>query len=419
MFIIRRFLHVDPQVEFEKGRTAFEKKRYTTALKLFEKSYKKFDTEEMRIIALDNAALSAQNARLYSKAADLYYKSLLFITANNSPTKDIIQNIDRTLQMIRLSKKSSIPPNELRYLKFLIFLSEKDFDKLSLFYNKYKKEFTDSCGGAINSTWDLVHSGETFIKHETLPSIELPQEFLKIKQEAENIMQRCSLCKVEILLKDDNQIIQKGTEFQITGVLTAHAPLSIVSLPLKTGSRGRLISSSMPELPLNLSTGENYSISFTLIPNLPGKWKIGPITLKYEIPHESGVYPANSNELSVEAQDAEPALRITMTSETLEEDFEYSVVVIAENVGKIQLQDLSIILEVPEGVKIAQGTEEKVISSLGEGETFQYEVIFRFDVEQTHFDGRVIKVDGNMGEGQRLAKSSIKLGGRPVEVKKD
>ncbi|MHA1946062.1 MAG: hypothetical protein ACW97W_08165 [Candidatus Hodarchaeales archaeon] len=419
MFIIRRFLSVDPQVEFEKGRTAFENKKYTAALKLFEKSYKKFDTEEMKLIALDNAALSAQNARLYTKAANLYYKSLLSITADNRSTKDILQNIDRTLQMIRLSKKSSILRNELRYLKFLIFLSEKDFDKLSLFYDKYKKEFTDSYGNAIISTWDLVHSGETFIEHETLPSIELPQEFLKIKQEAENIMQRCSLCKVEISLQDETQIIQKGTEFQITGVLTAHAPLSVVSLPLKTGSRGRLISSTMPELPLNLSTGENYSISFTLIPNLPGKWKIGPISLKYEIPHEIGEYPSNSNMLSVKAKDAEPALKISMSSETLEEDFEYSVVIIVENVGKIQLQDISIKLEVPEGVNIAQGTEEKIISSLGEGETFQYEVVFRFDLEQTHFDGRVIRVNANLGEGQRLAKSSIKLGGKPVDAKKD
>ena len=419
MFIIRRFLRVDPQVDFENGRTAFEKKKYRTALKLFEKSYKKFDTEEMKLIALDNAALSAQNARMYSKAAELYYQSLLSITANNRPTKVILQNIDRTLQMIRLGKKSTIPTNELRYLQFLIFLSEKDFEKLSTFYNKYRKEFTDSYGIAISSTWELVHSGETFIEHETLPNILLPQEFQKIKQDAENVMQRCSLCKIELSLKEDDQIIQKGTEFQLTGVLTAHAPLSVVSLPLKTGTRGRLISSTTPELPLNLSTGENYSISFTLVPNLPGKWKIGPINLKYEIPQEDGEYPTNSNQVRVNAKDAEPALKIGLSSETLEEDFEYSVLVIAENVGKIQLQDISIKLEMPEGVKIAQGTEEKIISSLVEGETFQYEVIFRFDLELTHFDGKVIKVNGFMGEGQRLAKGSIKLGGKPIDVKKE
>jgi len=419
MFIIRRFLNVDPQVDFEKGRTEFEKKKYRTALKFFEKSYKKFDTEEMKLISLDNAALSAQHARMYAKAAQLYYQSLLYITANNRTTKIILQNIDRTLQMIRLSQKSTISPNELRYLKFLIYLSKKDFEKLSILYNKYRKEFTDSYGSAIRSTWELVHSGETFIEHETLPTIDLPQEFQKIKQDAENIMQRCSLCKIELILKDDSQIIQKGTEFQLTGVLTAHAPLSIVSLPLKTGSRGRLISSTIPELPLNLSTGENYSISFTLVPNLPGKWKIGPISLKYEIPHESGEYPTTSNQLSVNAKDAEPSLGISLTSETLEEDFEYSVLVFVENVGKIQLQDISIELEVPEGVKITQGTEEKIISSLVEGESFQYEVIFRFDLEQTHFDGRVIRVNGFMGDNQRLAKGSIKLGGKPIDVKKE
>ena len=415
MFIIRRFFYVDPQVEFEKGRTAFENKKFATALKLFEKSYKKFDTEEMKLIALDNAALSAQSANLYEKAASLYYQLLLRTTANNSSTKDILQNIDRTQQMIRLGKKSSIPMNELHFLKFLILLSEKNFEKLSLFYNKNKKDFTDSYGNAISNTWKLVHSGETFIEHETLPNIELPQEFMKIKEQAENVMQRCSLCKVELSLKDDDQIIQKGTEFHITGVLTAHAPLSIVSLPIKTGSRGRLISSTTPDLPLNLSTGENYTVSFTLVPNLPGKWKIGPINLKYEIPQESGEYPSNSNSLSVKAKDAEPALKVSMTSETLEEDFEYSVLVAAENVGKIQLQDILIKLEVPEGVKIAQGTEEKIISSLGEGENFQFEVIFRFDLEQTHFDGRVVRVNGIMGDGQRLAKGSIKLGGKPME----
>ena len=189
-------------------------------------------------------------------------------------------------------------------------------------------------------------------------------------------------------------------------------------MPLKTGTRGRLVSSTIPELPLNLSTGENYSISLTLVPNLPGKWKIGPINLKYEIPHEIGEYPTNSNQFRVNAKDAEPALKIGLLSETIEEDLEYSVVVIAENVGKIQLQDISIKLEMPDGVKIAQGTEEKFISSLVEGETFQYEVIFRFDLEQTHFDGKVIRVNGFMGEDQRLAKGSIKLGGKPIDVKK-
>ena len=415
MFIIRRFFNVDPQVDFEKGRAAFEKKKYKTALKLFEKSYKKFDSDEMKLIAIDNAALSAQNARIYSKAADLYYLSLLSITKNNRPVKEVIQNIDRTLQMIRLSQKSAIMPNELRYLKFLIFLAEKDFDKLSAFYTKFKKEFTDTYGNAIIKTWDLVHSGETFVANESLPDMGLPEEFRKIEQDAENVMQRCSLCKVELSVEDENQTFQKGTEFQITGLLTAHAPISITSMPIKTGSRGRLISSTTPELPLNLSTGENYSISFSLVPNLPGKWKVGPLNLKYEIPRESGEYPANSNTLNIKAKDAEPALKINLTSETLEEDFEYQVLVSTENIGKIQLQDISIKLDVPEGVEIAQGTEEKFISSLVEGETFQFEVIFRFDVEQTHFDGRVIRVNGYMGEDQRLAKGSIKLGGKPVE----
>ena len=415
MYIIRRFLRIDPQIDFEKGREAFENKKYRSALKLFERSYKKFDSEEMKLIALDNAALSAQNAGIYSKAADLYYRLLLVITKNNQPVKEIIQNIDRTMQMVRLSQKSTVVLNELQYFKFLIYLAEKDFEKLSTFYSKFKKNFTDSYGNAITTTWDLVHSGETFVAHETLPTIDLPEEFQNIKLEAENVMQRCSLCKVELSLKDDNQIYQKGTEFEISGLLTAHAPISITSIRLKTGSRGRLITSTTPELPLKLSTGENYSISFTLVPNLPGKWKIGSLSLQYEIPNETGEYPAASNNLNIKAMDAEPALKINLFSETLEEDFEYLVTVSTENVGKIQLQDIVIRLDVPEGVKIIQGTEEKLISSLVEGETFQFEVLFRFDVEQTHFDGRVIRVNGYMGEEQRLAKGSIKLGGKNKE----
>ena len=86
--------------------------------------------------------------------------------------------------------------------------------------------------------------------------------------------------------------------------------------------------------------------------------------------------------------------------------------IIVENIGKISLQNTLIKIDIPEGVKISQGTEEKLISSLAEGETFSFEIEIKFDLEQTHFDGRVIKTQCFIGEKHRLAKSSIKLGGR-------
>ncbi|MHA2289494.1 MAG: hypothetical protein ACXABG_11980 [Promethearchaeota archaeon] len=412
MSFIRRILGVDPQTNFEKGRNAFEKNNFKLAFKLFHKAYQQFDTEEMKLLALDNAALSAEKAKLYGNASELYYQQILRVTAKNSPNREILQSIDRTLQMIRLSKKSKIPSNQVRYLQFLIYLSEKDFEKLTSIYETNKKTLTDSYGKALELAWTLIHSSETFIEHEPLPTIAIPVEFNKIKVKAEEIMQRCSLCKSELYLGDKNQIIEKGSEFLLSTSLTAHAPISISSIFLRTGSQGRLISTSTPELPLKLSTGENYTINFSLIPNLPGKWMIGPLVVTYEIPNEDGEYPSNSNRFMIEAKDAEPALDLKMESETIEEDLEYLVTVIVENIGKISLQNINIKIDLPEGVEISQGTEEKMISSLAEGETFSFEIAFKFDLEQTHFDGRVIRTECFIGEQHRLAKSSIKLGGK-------
>ncbi|MHA1976522.1 MAG: hypothetical protein ACW98F_06850 [Candidatus Hodarchaeales archaeon] len=412
MSFIRRILGVDPQTNFEKGKSAFEKNNFKSAFKLFHKAYQQFDTNEMKLLALDNAALSAEKAKLYDNAAELYYQQILRVTAENKPNREILQSIDRTLQMIRSSKKSKISPNKIRYLQFLIYLSEKDFEKLSSIYESNKRNLTDSYGKTIELAWTLIHSSDTFIEHEPLPTIGIPDEFANIKVKAEEIMQRCSLCKSEIFLGDKDQIIEKGSEFLLSTTLTAHAPISVNSVFLKTGSRGRLISTSTPELPLNLSTGENYTINFSLIPNLPGKWKIGPLLVSYGFPNEDGEYPSNSNKFTIEAKDAEPALNLEMESETIEEDLEYMVTVIVENIGKISLQNIEIKIEVPEGVEISQGTEEKLIGSLAEGETFTFEIAFKFDLEQTHFDGRVIKTQCYIGDQHRLAKSSIKLGGK-------
>jgi hypothetical protein len=412
MSFIRRILGVDPQTNFEKGRTAFEKNNFKSAYKFFHKSYQQFDTEQEKLLALDNAALSAEKAKIYDSAAELYYQQILRVTATGKPNREIFQSIERTLQMVRSSKKPKIASNKIKYLQFLIYLSEKDFTKLTTIYEKNKRNLTDPYGKAIELAWKLIHSSETFLEHEPLPTIAIPDEFAKIKKKAEEIMQRCSLCQSELFIGDSNQIIEKGSEFFLSATLTAHAPISVNSIFLRTGSQGRLISTTTPELPLNLSTGENYTIKFSLIPNLPGKWSVGPLNVSYAIPNEDGDYPSSSNLYIIEAKDAEPALDLRMEFETLEEDHEYIVSVIAENIGKISLQNLQIKIEIPEGVAIAQGTEEKLISSLAEGETFSFEISFKFNLEQTHFDGHVIKSQCFIGDQHRLAKASIKLGGK-------
>jgi hypothetical protein len=412
MSFIRRLFRTDPQYEFEKATHAFENKQFKIAFKSFEKAFRHFDTREMKLLALDNAALSAENAEMYTKASENYYQSILHLVSNNHPNKEILVAIDRTLRMNKLSHKQIYPSNLLQYFKFLIFLSLKQFDKLTLLYNQNRKEFSDSYGKAILKAWKLIHDANTFVQKETLPKTGLPPEFQKIFSNAEEIMQRCSLCYSEISQTDKESIIEKGTEFSVSATLTAHAPISIHNILLKTGSRGRIISDSLPELPLKLSTGENYTITFDLIPNLPGKWKIGPLVLNYKIPNEEGEYPGSSNKLKVTAKDAAPAMKIHMNPETIEEDMEYSITITVENVGKISLQDVKIGVELPTGVEVSQGTSEKIISSLTEGETFEFDISVKFDLEQTHFEGHIIKALGCVDGDQHLAKASVKIGGK-------
>ncbi len=416
MSIFRQIFRPDPNFDFSKGKTAFEEKKYKSAYRSFMKAYKRFNSLDMQLLALDNAAVSAEKASIFEEASECYYKAVLLKLSDNRPTKEVMIEIDHVLQAIRLSKNPSIPSNKLLYMKLLIFLSKKQFDKLSSFYKKLRMKDNDEYKEAINTTWNLVHSKDTLEMHTSLPNIELPNEFNTYKKEAEHIMQRFGLCSIVLNEYNDPNLIQKGSEFSILVSLTAHSALSIKSINLKTGTRGRVLTSSIPELPLNLSSGENYSIIFSLLPNLPGEWVIGPLAISYSIPSEGEFeFPASSQPINVTVKEALPSLTIIMEKQTIEEDFEYLLRIKTENTGKTALMNVKLLVELPEGVQIIEGTTEKFISTFVEGETFQYEILVRFVIDQTHFDGHIIKAIGFIDENQQIAKSSIKLGGNKKE----
>jgi len=412
MFILRRIFGFDPQNEFSKARMAFDQGKYSLAAKLFEKTYKRFDTIDMKIISLENAAISAEYADMFEKSLELYYQTLLIKLSSGQRPKEVLNDIDKAVQMTKHLEKHSIPINKLTYMKFLILLSEKEFDQLNIFYKKINYVTTDNYEEATERTWTLIHSSDTSDKKEPLPQVDLPIEFFPILTEAEKVMQRCSLCEIYLRVIGQPEEIQKGTKFDLSASITAHANLSIGKLNLKTGPRGRLLTSSIPELPLKLSTGENYSIIYSLIPNLPGEWPLGPLSLIYSILSEEGEYPVISAPITVSVKDAVPALKLSMNFETIEEDFDYLITISAENVGKTGLQDVKIVPEIPEGLKIYEGISEKYISTLGEGESFQYEIRVRFDLDKSHLSGYIIKANGYIEDNRKLAKCSIKLRGR-------
>ncbi|MFX0172485.1 MAG: tol-pal system YbgF family protein [Candidatus Hodarchaeota archaeon] len=413
MSFFRQLFRRDPKLDLSKGQQAFNQRKYKLALKLFENAYKRFENIEMKLIALDNAALSAENAGLYEKASEFYYQAILKKMTNDEyQTKEVMQDIERAIQTIHLSQKPPISINKLYFMKFLIILSEKKFEKLTSFYNKLKLGISDDYRDAIEKTWDLIHSPDTYLKKASIPNALLPEEFNTIKKKAEKIMQRCSLCTVFLKVSDQTELIQKGDEFPLSASLTAHAPLSISSINLKTGTKGRVLSSTIPELPLKMSTGEDYSIVFSLTPNLPGEWAVGPIFIKYSIPSESGKYTVASEPYPILIEEATPALKLSMESETIEEDFDYLIVILVENIGKTIIQNVKIQTEIPVEVKINEGTNEKYISSLVEGEIFQYNLRVQFALDKTHFDGHLIRTYAFIENDRKISKCSIKLGGK-------
>ena len=420
MSFLKKLFQPNPELDLEKGQEAFSKKQYNAALKSFQKAqkhFKKQGTLENQIICLDNAALSAEKAEKYDISLKLYYDLLDTRLQSKFTVKEILKDLDRGLLMARLSENPPISSFKFEYMKFLIHLANKDFKLLSTMYNKLKFESEDEYSNFIQISWNLIHSKDTFLDKKSLPRTGFPLGFEPIIKAAELVMQRCSLCEVEISLTDPDMKdqIQKGDEFSLFAKLTAHAPISISTLNLKT-TNFRLISSTMPELPLKMSTGENYTGIFTLIPNLPGKWEIGPVNLQYIIPSEEGDYPGISNVLSINVREATPALKIIMESDAIEEDFEYLVTIQAENIGKVALQNIEIKVDIPDEVELYEGTSEKFISTLVEGETINFSIRVRFNLEKTHFEGHILRAEGSIDNNQiRLAKSSIKLGGNRTE----
>ena len=257
MPILRRIFRIDPQRDFSKGRKAFDQGNYALASKLFLKTHKQFNTIDMKIISLENAAIAAEYADMYEKSLELNYRTILIKLHTGQLPKDVLSDIDKAIHMARLIEKPSIPINKLFFMKFSILLSEKNFDQLNSFYKKLKFQASDKYRKAIEKTWILIHSADTFEKKENFPQVDLPKEFYNISDAAERVMQRCSLCEIFLAPTDQSEHIQKGTDFSLSTTLTAHAPISIQKINLKTGTRGRILTSSAPELPLKLSTGEN------------------------------------------------------------------------------------------------------------------------------------------------------------------
>ncbi|MHA1331346.1 MAG: hypothetical protein ACTSR2_09735, partial [Candidatus Hodarchaeales archaeon] len=391
MSFLKKIFQSNPEIDLEKGQKAFNNKQYKKALKLFtraHKNFKKQKSHEYELITLDNAALSAEKAELYDTALTLYFDLLVTRLEKEKNLRETMKDLERASNMARLSPNPSISPFKLLYMKFLIFLSQKDFDSVTNLYEKVRKDPADEYAEKLIEAWKLIHEPDTFIDKKGLPQVDLPVEFSTIVKSAEQIMQRCSLCEVNLDLteRENKDIISKGDEFSISVKLNAYAPISIHSINLKA-TKFRVASSTLPHLPLKMGTGENYTALFSLIPNLPGNFTVGPIVLRYSLPSEEGEYPAKSNTLSINVQEAAPALKLITEAETIEEDFEYIVSISAENIGKTALQDIKIVLEIPDGVTLKEGTSEKLISTLVEGEIFTFDIKIQFDLEKTHFEG--------------------------------
>lgn len=411
MSFLRKLLSKDPQDLFSKGRKAFDNGDYIKASQLFEKAHKKFTDSEMKVISIDNAAIAAEYANRYETSQELYFRTICTKLHTGQKTSKILPDIDKTIHIGRLCKKPTVSHNKLLLIKFLIFLSEKRFDQLSSLYRKRSETSTDQYSQVLEKIWNLIHLPNTFEEKENMPLTGLPEEFSVVIEAAEHVMRRCSLCEINMEVENQSENPKKGTEFNLRVTITAHAAISISKSILKTGTRGRLISDTTPIIPLNLSSGENYTIIFSVVPNLPGKWSLGPLSLNYSIPLEQGEYPSSSNTINVEVDDAAPAVQISIESETIVEDMEYLLTITVENIGKTALQSIKITVDLPDGVEMREGTADKYISTLVEGELFQYNIRVNFALDQSHFQGHIIKGNIYIEEDQKLSKCSIKLGG--------
>jgi hypothetical protein len=215
MYLIRRIFRVDPRIELKKGQKAFDQRNFKLALKSFEKAFKRLSDIDMQLMALDNAALCAEKASLFVKATELNYQLILLKLAHRTtkPSKLVMTDINRAIAVARSSPQPIIPVNKFLLMKFLIFLAENDLGKLVPFYELLDRESNDEYGEAIDDTWELIHAPDTYVQKKSLPAIDLPIEFLSIKQKAEQIMQRLSLCQVTSLHLDDSQSLEKGLNF--------------------------------------------------------------------------------------------------------------------------------------------------------------------------------------------------------------
>lgn len=406
MDFIKRLFKKNPQQDFLLGRDAFAEKSYNKALRHFEKAFSGFSDLKMKSSSIVNAATSAEYAENYGVASKYYYQSVLLKLQAKDPTSDVLKNIEKSYYLSRKIDKSPLNVYKLLYLRYITLLSLKDIKGATAIVPEYDSLVNDEHFAAIRLTNELIHSDKSFDEKTNLPFVKRPKEFDRIFNDASKYITGISACRANISLSTDTSI-EKGEKFSVTGEIKAFILINIKEIILKTGTRGNLVDhqSSAPKM---LGKGDSHKESFGVVPLLSGNWELGPLVVRYSLESDDKkLFEIHSDTINVSIREAKPSVDLDLKVVTVEEDFEYELIISVKNNGLTAVNDLKIITEIPERIEIKQGFPEKLISGLNEQQSFDFSVFINLPVEREKGESFKITAIAQLENKEQLKKSSV------------
>ena len=399
---------------FLDGMDYYSRKEYSLAYKNFMNVYKKTRSNKIKLHSLLNASTSAENLNENGDASSLLVTAAKLKCQLRDPAKEIAETLEKAYNLMTKDNKKVDYDNLYEIIAplmiFKIAVHDRNFiNKLasnlseSEIKHPHNKFALDTYSNFVNHP-EKIWETENFI---IFPD-QFPKEFTSYVRSVQDVIRGSSA--LTIALSSNISEIKTGEQISIKSKIINHTPLLIEKLYLQPGSKGQFIHTSYDAKKVNLPDKQtNIEYDFTLEPHLTGNWVIGPLTVSYLVNGAS--YEAKSDTLKINVIPGSKELTLDIDYNVIEEDFEFEFISKIENSGETPLENIKIQLKIPSAGKFTEGTPERSIFELRNGEKIEFSNRVKFEagtLGKTYKIKLLAKFDGTDHEKELILTSGVK-----------
>ena len=359
----------------------YSAKEYSLAYQKFMKVFKSTRSNKIKLHALLNASTSAENLNEKGEASALLITAAKIQCLLNEQPKDIAETLEKSFNLLTKDNKrfsyDDLSEIIAPLMIFKIAIQDRNFtNKLAQqlsdneITHPFNKFALDTYNNFINHP-EKIWETENFI----LFPDGFPKEFTTYVRSVQDVIRGSSA--LLITLSSNYPEIKTGGQITIQAKITNLTPLLIEKIYLQPGSKGQFISTTYDAKRINLTEKSTLKFDFILEPHLTGQWVIGPLNITYLVNGKN--YEVKSDTIKINVTPGSKALTLDLNFNVIEEDFEFEFNQVIENSGETPLENIKVQLKIPTGAKVTEGTPERSIFELRNGEKIEFSNKVKFE----------------------------------------